>query len=149
MKSNRRRERHRYKERRDKKHRSECGWWRGVQRGAAEPVEEYRRKEAKGTRKHDIIHKTTKKCMRTRRHSSVQLTQRRNHTLGRFTWQTDTLLSESYLSRMDQSGWGTGWRRQAIGRCEWRTAQRQRNSEDKSAEQWEAFQRDYDMAVTP
>lgn len=42
-----REERHRYKERRDKKHRSEWGWWRGKQRGAAEPVEEHRRKEAK------------------------------------------------------------------------------------------------------
>lgn len=42
-----REERHRYKDRRDKKHGSEWGWWRGIQRGAAEPVEEHRRKEAK------------------------------------------------------------------------------------------------------
>lgn len=32
------------------------------------------------------------------------LTQK--HTLCWFTWQTDTPLSESYLSKMDQLKWG-------------------------------------------
>lgn len=74
--------RHRYKERRDKKHRSEWGWCRGKQREEQQSRSRSTEEKRQTEQENMTLFKKWQKCMRTRRHSSVRLDTKKKSHIG-------------------------------------------------------------------